>query len=102
MALELTTNDLLLLEQYRLDRFRSFFADTLPLCFLHLDSNGLLKIHCSEPWIVDELLDGIQPLLWYAWVIVGARSLSIYFAQEEIVQSQTYLANQQYQQIQSL
>jgi hypothetical protein len=102
MSLELSANDLLILEQARLERLRSFFADTLTFCFIHLDKNNTLEIHCSEPWIVDELLDGIDPLLWYTWVIVGAYSLSIYFAEEEVFQVETGLFGKQFQQMQSL
>ncbi|WP_421657124.1 hypothetical protein [Leptothermofonsia sp. ETS-13] len=86
MSLDLTTNDLLLLEKYRLERLRSFFGNTLNLCFLHLDKNNTLAIHCSEPWVVDQVLNEINHLRWYAWIVVGARRLSIrlsiYFAEE--------------------
>jgi hypothetical protein len=89
MSLELTVEDSLLLEKHRLERLRSFFADTLAKCFLHLDQKNRLTIHCSEPWIVDQLLDEVDQLRWYVWVVVGAQRLSICFAQEEIYQTPT-------------
>jgi hypothetical protein len=89
MSLELTVDDSLLLEKHRLERLRSFFADTLAKCFLHLDQNNTLKIHCSEPWIVDQLLSEIEQLRWYVWVLVGAQRLSICFAQEEVYRTST-------------
>ena len=89
MSLELTTNDLLILEKQRLERLRSFFADSLRLCFIHINQNNVLTIHCSQPWIVDHLLDEIQQLRWYAWVIAGAQQISICFAQEEVYRTAT-------------
>ncbi|MDX2241303.1 MAG: hypothetical protein NW224_11515 [Leptolyngbyaceae cyanobacterium bins.302] len=84
MVSHLTHEDLLILEMQRLERFRSLFADALSLCFLHLDRGNELKIHCSEPWLVDLLLHKIEPLCASAWIVVGADQLSIYYAQEEI------------------
>ncbi len=99
MSFELTADDLLVLEQHRLERLRSFFGDTLRLCFLHLDRKNVLTIHCSEPWIVDQLMDEINELCWYAWVIVGAQQLSICFAQEEIHKAKTHKASKKSQKI---
>ncbi len=79
-----TSNDLLILENQRLDRLRSFFCDTLPFCCLHLDPKNTLAIHCSEPWLVDQLLKEIEQLSAYTWITVGAYRLTIYFAEEEI------------------
>ncbi len=89
MALELTDNDFLILEVLRLERFRSHFLDTLPLCFLHLDRNCTLAIHCSEAWLVDDLIAAIDQLCQYAWIVVGAYQISIWFAQEEIYTTRT-------------
>jgi hypothetical protein len=89
MPLELTVNDLLLLEQHRLERLRSFFGDTLRLCFLHLDKHNTLTIHCSAPWIVDQLMSEIDQLRWYTWVVVGAERISLHFAEEEIYKTIT-------------
>jgi len=89
MGLELTADDLFILEKHRLERLRCFFAETLTLCFMHLDHQNRLSIHCSEPWVMDELLREIEQLRWYAWIIVGARQLSLCFAQEEIYATNT-------------
>ena len=99
MSLELTVEDSLLLEKHRLERLRSFFADTLAKCFLHLDQKNKLTIHCSEPWIVDQLLDEIDQLRWYVWVVVGAQRLSICFAQEEIYQTLTHKLSKKAQRL---
>ncbi len=90
MALELTDNDFLILEVLRLERFRTYFLDTLPLCFLLLDRNCTLAIHCSEPWLVDDLMAEIDQLCHYAWIVVGAYQVSIWFAQEEIYTTRTH------------
>jgi hypothetical protein len=87
---EFTNNDLLILEKHRLERFRSFFPDTLPLCYLSLNSHNTLTVHCPEPWQVDQLLYEIEQLCWYAWIVVGAHRISIYFAQEEIHKTKTH------------
>jgi hypothetical protein len=89
MSLELTVEDSLLLEKCRLERLRSFFTNALAKCLLHLDQKNRLTIHCSEPWIVDQLLSEVEQLRWYVWVVVGAQRLSICFAQEEIYQTST-------------
>lgn len=90
MTLELSSNDVLILEVLRLERFRSHFLDSLPLCFLHLDQNCTLAIHCSEAWLVDDLLAEIDLLCRYAWIVVGAYQVSIWFAQEEIYTTRTH------------
>lgn len=89
MALELTHQDLLTLDKQRLERFRARFDDTLSFCLLYLDRGNDLKIHCSEPWVVDLLLYEIDQLAQCAWIVVGATQISIYYAQEEIYTTET-------------
>lgn len=89
MCLELTSEDRLLLEKCRLERLRSFFGDTLRRCFLQLNEKNVLTIHCSEAWIVDQLMSEIIQLRWYAWIVVGAARLSICFAEEEVYKTLT-------------
>lgn len=84
MFLTFTADDQFILEQYRLERLQSCFADTLPLCWLHLGSNQRLTIHCAEPWMVDQLMGQIAHLREQVRVILGVRQVSIFFAQEEI------------------
>jgi hypothetical protein len=90
MTLQLTQDDLLLLEKQRLERFRACFTESLSLCFLHLNQNHELNIHCSEPWLVDWLLFNIEAVCWQAWLIVGAYQVSIYYAREEIYTVETH------------
>ncbi|MBM0741913.1 hypothetical protein JOY44_09795 [Phormidium sp. CLA17] len=88
MFLDFNHDDLLTLEQQRVERFRSS-VPSLSLCFLHLNQNNTLAIHCAEPWIVDQLLYDMEQLCWDAWVITGASRLSIHYAQEEIYAANT-------------
>ena len=92
MPLELTTNDLLMLEQYRLQRFRSFFFSALISCPICLDANNTLVIHCLEPELVDRLLSQIDQLRWYARIVLGVHCLAIKFIQEEIYRTATDIA----------
>jgi len=101
MSLELTVEDSLVLEKYRLDRLRSCFAETLATCFLHLSQSNTLTIHCSEAWMVDQLLSEIDRLRGAVWVITGAQQLSICFAQEEVYRTSTRQAHKRSQRLQS-
>ena len=92
MSLELTTNDLLLLEQYRLQRFRSFFFSALTNCPIYLGANNTVVIHCLEPELVDQLLSQIDQLRWYARIVLGVHCLAIKFSQEEIYCTVTDIA----------
>ncbi len=93
MSLDLTTQDLIMLERHRLERLRSLFGDTLRLCYLQLDRRNCLKIHCSEAWLVDELMADMTELRWYVWIVVGAQVLSLCFAGEEVYRVATHKLN---------
>lgn len=93
MSLELTTNDLVTLEQYRLQRFRSFFFSTLVGCPLCLDEDQTLIIHCLDSELVDQLLRQIDQLRQYARIVLGIHCLTIQFVQEEIYRTTTNLAD---------
>ena len=85
MALtEMTFDDLMLLEQLRHERLRSFFAQSLSSCTFCRDRYKTLIIHCPEAWIVDNLLTELEELCDYAWLILGVESIALYFIQEEV------------------
>lgn len=84
MSFDLTANDLLILEQLRLERLRAFFAETLLHCLMHLDRRNQLIIHCTTPALVDQLLAELDQLCDASRLILGTQHLSIRFAQEEI------------------
>jgi hypothetical protein len=81
---ELTVDDLMLLEQFRIERLRSFFAENLLQCLIYVDLQHRLVINCPEPLIVDILLTDLQDLCDYVWLIIGVKTIAIFFIQEEI------------------
>lgn len=83
---EMTPNDLMLLEQLRIERLRGFFIQSLSHCIIiiHSSYQQTLIVHCPEPLIVDTLLNELQELSYYAWLILGVEAISLYFVQEEI------------------
>ncbi len=88
MKIQLTTQDLALLEDLRLYRLRQRFTKSLGLCSLHLKSDTLI-VHCPEPWVVDRLLSDLERLLKAIWIIAGIKYVSICYAEEEIHRAKT-------------
>ncbi len=84
MSLELTTTDLLMLEEHRLDRLRSLFPDLLCDCILLLEPENTLTIHCLEPWIVDVLLEKLKVFRWQVGLVLGVEHIAVCFVGEEI------------------
>ncbi len=85
---EFNTTDRRLLSQRRLKRLRKLFLNPLGLCQLQVRRSHLL-IHCSEPWIVDCLMEDWDYFLEMSLVIVGVHSVSLYYVGEEVCQSST-------------
>lgn len=85
MALtELTFDDLMLLGQFRNERLRSFFAQSLLHCVFRRGRHKKLIIHCPEAWMVDRLLPNLEELCDRAWLILGIEAIALYFVHEEI------------------
>lgn len=59
-------DDLMLLEQLRIERLCSFFAQSLLHCIIHRCHNKTLMVHCSEAAIVDAVLSDLEELCDYA------------------------------------
>ena len=93
MSLNLTTDDLVVLERYRLEHLRALVGDTLRLCYLRLDQYNCLQIHCSAAWIVDELMADMSELRECVRLVVGARALSLCFVGEEVYRVATHKPN---------
>ena len=81
---EVTLDDLRLLEQLRIERLRSLFAQNLLQCLIYVDHRHRLAIHCPESWIVDTVLMDFEELCDYAWLILGVQTITLFFVQEEI------------------
>lgn len=87
---EMTLDDRMGLEQFRNERFRSFFAQNLLHCTFHRDRHKALIIHCPKAWIVDSLLTELEELCDYAWLSLGVEAIALYFAQEEVCRVEQY------------
>jgi hypothetical protein len=87
---ELNVDDLDTLTHFRVERFLHFFATSLPSCLIQLDGARELAIHCPSTEIIDDLLDDLEELCDRAWLILGVNSLSLYFGEEEILNTNTY------------
>jgi hypothetical protein len=81
---EMTFDDRMRLEQFRTERLRSFFAQSLLHCVFRRSRHNTLIVHCLEAWVVDSLLTDLEELCDYAWLILGVEAIALYFAQEEI------------------
>jgi hypothetical protein len=86
---ELTTDDQKKLKQFRIERLRHFFAPSLQPCLMRINPDNMLTVHCPHPGIVDELLNDLEDLCSHAWLILGVRSIGLYFCQEEILYTKT-------------
>lgn len=95
MKIQLSTQDLALLEDLRLHRLRQRFTKSLGLCALLIESDTLI-VHCPEPWIVDRLLSDLERLLKAIWIIAGIKYVSICYAEEEIHRAKTRSLRQRY------
>ncbi len=91
MSFEFTPEDRALLTKYRFNRFRKLFVEPLSLCYVALEENQTLTIHCLEAWVIDQLLNDIHHLRWYAWTVLGATHLSICYSKEEVYSTPTRL-----------
>lgn len=89
MSHQLTSQDLRLLEKYRIQRLRQLFSKTLGLCLLKLDNNNTLRVHCPEPWLVDRIIDEADHLLNSTRQMLGIRYISLYYAGEEVYKTKT-------------
>jgi hypothetical protein len=89
MTTQLSSQDLSLLQQLRLERLQTLFAKSLGICLLEFEDTETLAIHCPEPWVVDRLMDNMNRLLKAIWIVVGVRYIAICFAGEEVHRAKT-------------
>jgi hypothetical protein len=81
---EMTLDDLMLLEQFRIERLRSLFAQSLLKCLMYVDRQHRLAVHCPEMWMVDAVLMDFEELCDYAWLTLGVKTIALFFVKEEI------------------
>jgi hypothetical protein len=82
-SFELTTDDVTRLEQFRLERLCRFFAQNLSHCFIYLSGRETLVVQCSEPSILDNLLEDLEDLCYFAKIILGAKAIAVCFVPEK-------------------
>jgi hypothetical protein len=83
-SFELTIYDLRLLEQLRLKRLRSSFAQSLSCCLIYLNHQKTLMVYCLELKDLQNLLNDLEDLCGYAELVLGAKVIALYFIEEEI------------------
>jgi hypothetical protein len=88
---EINVDDLNTLMHFRIERLLHLFAASLPYCSIQIAAGDLLAIDCPSSAIVDDLLDELEDLCQHAGLILGVRSISIYFGEEEILHANTYV-----------
>jgi hypothetical protein len=86
---EINADDLNKLRYFRIERLRGLFISSLQRCLIRTDSANTLIIHCPDPGIVDELLNELEDLRNHAWMLLGVKSIALYFYQEEILRTRT-------------
>lgn len=91
---DLTSADLQILENFRLERFRQFFAESLLLATLSLTFDNRLLIICDQV-ATNQLLDDPLVLRYFAWVITGADAIALYTAADQPPTYQASLQNLQ-------
>ncbi|MGG6265011.1 hypothetical protein ACQ4M3_02950 [Leptolyngbya sp. AN03gr2] len=83
MKMKFTTRDLSMLEDFRIDRLKDLYAQTLSGCLLETKFDALL-VHCSEPWCVDQVMEELDRIVKAAWVVLGVKAVSVCYANEEV------------------
>jgi hypothetical protein len=90
---EMNIDDRDQLKYLRIQRLRQLFAHSLQACLMRVNPDNMLAVHCPQPEIVDELLNEMEDLCKYAWLVLGVRSIALYFCQEEILHTRTVEAD---------
>jgi CRISPR/Cas system endoribonuclease Cas6 (RAMP superfamily) len=72
--------DLEQLQQFRIQRFLCFFAASLQYCPVQVDTDNTLAIYCPDPEFIDKLLDELEDLRHYAYIILGVQEIILYLA----------------------
>lgn len=88
MKLKFTAQDLSMLEDFRIDRLKQLYPQTFSGSLLETKFAALL-IHCSEPWCVDQVMEELDRIAKAAWVVLGVKSVSVCFANEEVCRVRT-------------
>jgi hypothetical protein len=72
----------------RIDRLNCLFNSTLPFCKIQIDHHHKLIIYCPASKIMDDLLDDLDDLYHYSWLILGVKVVVLCLAQAEYLSSE--------------
>jgi hypothetical protein len=75
----MNTDDLEMLQQFRVQRFFYFFAANLQFCSIQISTENILNIYCPHERFVDELLHELEDLCHYAYLILGVHGIFFYW-----------------------
>jgi hypothetical protein len=88
---EINIDDLDKLKELRMERLLCFFTSSLPFCQIQIDEDNVLAIYCPHGGIMEELMNELDDLRYYACLILGVKSISLRIAQQEVLFTDTYL-----------
>lgn len=86
--MKFTAQDLSMLEDFRIDRLKQLYAQTLSGCWIESKFDALL-VHCSEPWCVDQVMAELDRIARAARIVLGVKAVSVCYANEEICRIKT-------------
>jgi hypothetical protein len=87
---EINIDDLDKLKQLRLERLQCFFASSLPFCQIQIDVNNVLAIYSPHAGIMEEIMNELEELRYYACLILGVKSITLHLAQMEVFCTDIY------------
>jgi hypothetical protein len=84
----MTTGDLMLLRQFRIERLGRLFAQSLMGCIISLDQFNVLTINCPDGRIIGCLMNELEDLCNFTWLIMGVETIALYVSQQEVCRIQ--------------
>jgi hypothetical protein len=82
-SITMNTDDLEILQQFRVQRFFHFFAANLQFCPIQISTDNILNIYCPHEGFVHELLNELEDLCHYAHLILGVHGIVFYWDNSE-------------------
>jgi hypothetical protein len=76
--LQLTPDDLFILQSLSLERLQAEFPEPLLYCELHLTKEHFLAIECFDAETMADVMDYLSLLKYWAWQITGAEKIQIF------------------------
>jgi hypothetical protein len=88
---EINVDDLNKLQQLRMERLLGLFSSSLPFCMIQIDGDNVLSIHCHHAGIMDLLMTELDDLCYYARLVLGVKSISLYLLHQEILRVNAFI-----------